>query len=147
MNEKSLSAREYLGQLQELDTIIKQDTERLNEMKENATGVGAIRYDKERVQTSPRNALEESVCNRITYEQMLNEKISKFISAKEQIIEEIRGLHQNNYIQLLYKVYVQFKSLKEVSVEIDKSYPYVIELHKKALKMFEETYTNLSYLT
>lgn len=33
---KTLSAREYLGQLQELDTNINQDLERLDDMKTNA---------------------------------------------------------------------------------------------------------------
>ena len=144
---KNLSAKAYLGQLQELDTFINQDIERLSDMKLGATSTGAIRYDKERVQTSPQNTLERQVCNYVTYEEMLNAKIDAFVDAKETIIEQIRGLHQNNYIQVLYKVYVQFKSLRTAAKEMKVSYSYVIELHQKALSCFEETYTNLSYLT
>ena len=50
---KTLSAREYLGQLQELDTNINQDLERLEDMKTNACSTGGIDYSAERVQTSP----------------------------------------------------------------------------------------------
>ena len=50
---KTLSAREYLGQLQELDTNINQDLERLDDMKTNACSTGGIDYSAERVQTSP----------------------------------------------------------------------------------------------
>ena len=51
---KTLSAREYLGQLQEFDIYINQDLERLEEMKINACNTGAIDYSKDRVQTSSR---------------------------------------------------------------------------------------------
>ena len=53
MNNKKLTARQYLEQLQELDTNINQDLERLEDMKTNACSTGGIDYSAERVQTSP----------------------------------------------------------------------------------------------
>lgn len=52
MNNKKLTARQYLTQLQELDTNINQDLERLEDMKTNACSTGGIDYSAERVQTS-----------------------------------------------------------------------------------------------
>lgn len=144
---KGLSARCYLGQLQELDTKINQDIERLEEMKLQAGSTGAINYD-EKVQTSMKG---DKLCNDVTryvaFNEEINAEIDTFVDAKNQIIAEIRGLHNVNYIQLLFKVYVQFKPLKIAAAEMKKSYSYVIEIHKKALSEFEETYKNLSYLT
>lgn len=145
-DKKGLSAKKYLEQLQEFDIVINQELERLDEMKSGAGGVGAIDYSKDRIQTSPVNAIERRVCSYVDFEEKLNSHIDQFIDAKEQVISEIRGLHQKNYINVLYKVYVQYKSIRQAAGEMKMSYSYVVQLHKKALKAFAETYKNLHYL-
>lgn len=146
--KKKLTARQYLEQLQELDTVINQDLERLKEMKADATSTGCIDYSMERVQTSTSgNKLCNDVTRYVTLDEKINAEIERFVDAKNKIIAEIRGLHVNNYIQVLFKVYVQFKSVRQAAKEMKKSYSYVIELHNKALVLFEETYKDLYYLT
>lgn len=148
MSEKKLTAKQYLEQLQELDTNINQNLERLAEMKEDTRSTGSIDYSKERVQTSMTG---DKLCNDVTryvsLDEQINSEIDRFVNAKNQIISEIRGLHVNNYIQVLFKVYVQFKSIKVAASEMKMSYQYVRDLHKKALILFGETYKNLHYLT
>jgi len=147
-DKKKLSAKEYLEQLEVLDTNINQDLERLSEMKESSSSTGAIDYSKDRVQTSTSG---DKLCNDVSryvdFEEQINAEIDRFVDAKEQIIKEIRGLRVKNYIQLLFKVYVQFKSIKVAASEMGMSYQYVREVHKKALEAFEQTYKNLHYLT
>lgn len=148
MNNKKLTARQYLTQLQELDTNINQDLERLKDMKTNACSTGGIDYSAERVQTSPTgDSLCRQVTNYVDFNEQINREIDSFSDAKEQIIKQIRGLHNARYSQVLFKVYVQFKSLKVASGEMGMSYQYVRNLHSAALARFEETYDNLHYLT
>ena len=142
-----LTAKQYLEQLQELDTNINQDLERLDEMRVGATCIGSIDYSRERVQASSSEGLSDEVIRYIALDEHINEEIDRFINAREQIIKEIRGLHVNNYIQVLFKVYVQFKSIKTAAFEMGMSYAYVRELHRKALEMFEKIYKNLQYHT
>lgn len=147
-DRKKLSARKYLEQLQELDTNINQNLELLEEMKASARSTGGIDYSRERVQTSSAgDRLGNDVTRYVAFDEKINADIERFVDAKNQIIGEIRGLHVNNYIQVLFKVYVQFKSIRQAAKEMNRSYPYVVELHSKALAMFEETYKNLYYLT
>lgn len=147
MSERKLSAREYLEQLEVLDTNINQDLERLSDMKTNASCSGAIDYSKDRVQTSLLgDKLSNDVARYVDFEEQINAEIDRFVDAKEQIIQEIRDLRVKNYIQVLFKVYVQFKSIKVAASEMGMSYQYVREIHKKALKTFEQTYKNLHYL-
>lgn len=144
---KTISARKYLEQLQTFDIYISQDIERLDDMKANACSTGAIDYSAERVQTSPSgDGLCRQVTNYVAFNEKINAEIDRFVDAKEQIISEIRGLRDKNYVQVLYKVYVQFKTVKQASEEMKKSYNYTVELHNKALAAFEETYKNLTYL-
>lgn len=145
---KTLSARKYLGQLQELDTNINQDLERLNDISINACSTGGIDYSAERVQTSlTGDSLCRQVTNYVDFNEQINREINSFSDAKEQIIKQIRGLHDARYSQVLFKVYVQFKTLKVASGEMGMSYQYVRNLHRAALARFEETYDNLHYLT
>lgn len=148
MNNKKLTARQYLEQLQELDTNINQDLERIEDMKTNACSTGGIDYSAERVQTSPSgDTLCKQVTNYVALNDEINAEIDRFSDAKEQIIKQIRGLHDARYSQVLFKVYVQFKTLKVASGEMGMSYQYVRNLHRAALARFEETYDNLHYLT
>lgn len=145
---KKLSAKEYLGQLEELDININQDLERLEEMKLDACCSGGIDYSKERVQTSiSGDKLSGAVTRYVSFNEQINTEIDRFADAQEQIISEIRGLHDTHYIQVLFKVYVQFKSLKVAADEMKMSYQYVRNIHKQALEAFESTYSNLNYLT
>ena len=144
---KTLSAREYLEQLQEFDTIINQDIERLDNMKTDACSTGSIDHSAEKVQTSlSGDTLCKQVTNYIALNERINNKIDQYSDAREKIIEQIRGLHNNYFNQILFKVYVQYKSIRQASKEMKKSYNYTVELHNKALAAFEETYENLTYL-
>lgn len=146
-DKKKLTAKKYLQQLEILDIQINQDIERSSEMRENAIGTNGIDYSRDRVQTSPvGDKLCKDVTNYVAHDSYVDTEIDRFVNAKEQIIKEIRGLHDKDYIQVLFKVYVQFKSLKVTAREMKRSYNYVLDIHKKALQAFEETYPNLTYL-
>ena len=116
--KRTLTARQYLEQLEELDTNINQNLELLSEMKQAAMNPGGIDYSKERVQTSlSGDKLGSDVTRYVTFDEKINAEIDRFVDAKNQIISEIRGLHVNNYIQVLFKVYVQFKSIRQAAKE------------------------------
>lgn len=144
---RHLTALEYLSQLKILDIQIDQDIERLSEMKLNAIDSGAIDYSKERVQTSQSgDKLCKEVVNYVNYGEKINQEIDEYVAAKEQIIREIRELRNAEYIQVLYKVYVQYKNLKTAAVEMQRSYNNVILIHKQALKEFKNLHPRLYYL-
>ena len=144
---RHLTALEYLSQLKILDIQIDQDIERLSEMKLNAIDSGAIDYSKERVQTSQSgDKLCKDVVNYVTYGEKINQEIDEYVAAKEQIIREIRELRNAEYIQVLYKVYVQYKNLKTTAVEMQRSYNYVMMIHKQALTEFKNLHPRLYYL-
>ena len=140
-DQKKLSAREYLKQLEVLDMQINDDIATLSDMKMNVCSAGGIDYSRDKVQTSPvGDKLCKDVVRYTMFDQHINEEIDQFVDAKKQIIKEIRGLRDKNMIQILTKVYVQFKTVKVASQEMKKSYSYTVELHNKALSAFEDTY-------
>lgn len=147
MNEKKLTAKQYLDQLKVIDTKINQKMEELADLMTTATNNGAIDYSKDRVQTSPQNAQENRICKYVDLDAEINREIDEFVDIKHRVTKEIQELNVDYYIKILFKVYVQYKTVKDTANEIGLSYQYVRDLHKKALKAFEELHIDLHYLT
>lgn len=146
--KKNLSAREYLGQLEVIDEKINQKLEELNNLMTDSTSTGGIDYSKERVQSSgSKDSLGDVVTRYVSLNDEINAEIDEFADIKHQVIKEIQSLNVKNYIQVLFKVYVQYKSIKVASDEMKMSYQYVRNIHKKALAAFEKKYSDLHYLT
>ena len=112
-----MNAKEYLQQVKMIDVQLDQDKDRQSE---------ATQTDKAKEQIS--------------------REIEKLTMIKNQIIHEIRQLHNADYNQILYKIYVENKTLKESAIEMKRSYNYVLNVHKKALAAFEKAHENLRFL-
>lgn len=112
-----MNAKEYLQQVKMIDVQLDQDKDRQSE---------AIQTDKAKEQIS--------------------REIEKLTMSKNQVIHEIRQLHNADYNQILYKIYVENKTLKESAREMKRSYNYVLNVHKKALAAFEKAHKNLRFL-
>lgn len=135
-----MNAKEYLEQIQLLDVKIQQDLERLEEMKHSASGMRAIRYDTDKVQVSPSDKLCADTARIIDFDEYINREIDRFADQKERVIQQIQGMSNANHMKLLFKVYVQYKTVKQAAAEMNISYSYSVELHKKALQTFETIY-------
>ena len=133
MNDKKLTAKQYLDQLRVIDTKINQKMEELADLMTAATSTGAIDYSKDRVQTSPQNAQENRICKYVDLDAEINREIDEFVDIKHRVTKEIQELNVDYYIKILFKVYVQYKTVKDAANEIGLSYQYVRDLHKKAL--------------
>lgn len=140
-----MKAKDYLLQLQRLDTAIGQKIKELTNLRTMSTGVGGIDYSKDRVQASPSaDAPFVKIVNRIAdLDDEINREIDTFADEKHKIINQIQGLQDSKHIDILYKRYVEFKRLEVVAVEMGYTYQYARELHGYALQEFERTYKNL----
>lgn len=140
-----MKAKEYLQQLQRLDTVINQKIKEVDDLRLKSRSVGSIDYSKERVQTSPSGdaPFVKLIGRIIDLEAEINAEIDAFVDEKHRIINQIQALKNSKYIEILYKHYVEFKKLEVVAVEMNFTYQYVVELHGYALKDFQTTYENL----
>lgn len=140
-----MKAKEYLQQLQRLDTMINQKIKELGDLRLMSQSVGSIDYSKERVQSSPSGdaPFVKPVLRMIELEQEINAEIDRFVDEKHEIINQIQALQNPKHIDILYKHYVEFKRLEIVAVEMNFTYQYIVELHGTALKEFQLTHENL----
>lgn len=140
-----MKAKEYLQQLQRLDTMINQKIKELGDLRLMSQSVGGIDYSKERVRSSPSGdaPFVKPVLRMIELEQEINAEIDRFVDEKHEIINQIQALQNPKHIDILYKHYVEFKRLEIVAVEMNFTYQYIVELHGTALKEFQLTHENL----
>ena len=143
-----MTAMEYLQQLRNIDISISQDLRRLEAMRISAAGRGAFDYSRDRVQASPVDRLCADVCDIVSFDDRLNARIDFFVDAKELVIEQIRGLHNADYNAVLFYIYVEYKTLKQVAAEMQRSYRWARDKHQEALDAFDDAYHDeLRYLT
>lgn len=136
-----MTAKKYLEQIQLLDIKINQDCERLERMRAAASGVSAMRYDKDIVQTSPAgDRLCLDVVRIVELDEQIDAEIDSYVDGKNQIIEEIRGLGVPMYVEVLYKRYVEYKTIFQIADELHKKDRTIKYIHKNALIAFEKKY-------
>ena len=128
--------KEYLRQLRRLEICIEQRQEELNRLRE-LIGSLSVNYD-ERVQHSSADGIPNEVARRIELEDDISRKIEQFLQLKHKIINEIQSLNDYTYSSILYKRYVEYKSLEEIAVEMNYSYNWARHLHGFALEEFRK---------
>ena len=131
-----MTAKQYLSQLRILDIKInqKQDelyrlrcaAERTTPTQEAGAGCGGA---------SDRVGNISAITADLDAE--INADIDRLADMRHTIINQIHGLDDDRYIRLLYKRYVEYKSLKQVGVEMHYEYAYARSIHGNALKAFE----------
>lgn len=142
-----VNTQRYLCQAKILDIKIKQKQEQYKQLYESAHSVGAIRYDREPVQTTRTgDAFEKSVIRYLELEEEIKNETINFQEIKQKIINEIQELDDDRFINLLYKKYIQLKDYDVIAYEMNYSYDYVKELHRNSIKAFEEKHPTISHL-
>ena len=140
-----MTAKEYLQQLHKLDIIIQQKLQERSDLQKMSVSIGSFDYTRERVQTSPSNdaTFVKTVDKIVAIETEIDNMINHFVDQKHKMINQIQGLQNDKYMDVLYKYYVENKRLEQIAVEMNYTYQYVRELHGLSLQEFETTYTNL----
>lgn len=137
-----MTAKRYLSELQLIQMEIEQLQEEREMYLEMATSI-SVRLSPVKVQTSGSvDRIGDNTSKAADLAGKIDKKINKLMEKQQEITNMIRSLHDKNYIQVLYKVYVQFKSLRVTALEMHRSYTYTLEVHKKALEEFETVYAD-----
>lgn len=129
-------AKEYLKQVETLDTKIQQKKIELDSLKDGAIGLGAFDYSKEKVQTSASESMSVKIAKYVDFERELQEDNARFAELKHRVINQIHSLNNPIYMKILFKKYIEYKSLKDIASEIKYSYDRTKHIHGVALEAF-----------
>ena len=134
-----MTAKEYLKQIRSYSNLIKAKEFQLEELKSGQVYMGAIQYDKERVNSS--TAAESSYIRQsqriIDLEIEIKHMIEDYATEKNRIIEEICSLGNPQLEEILMQRYVYYESFETIASDMGYAYNYVINLHADALELFD----------
>lgn len=138
-----MTAKEYLSKLEKIEVEIEQKTEERQELMQRATSITTT-FGIDKVQTSPKHdRMAELVAKAADMEREIALMLASLWDERNKIVNRIHALNTTNYITLLYKRYVQNKSLGQIAEEMSYSDQYVREMHCKAIKEFERVHADV----
>ena len=131
MKKKMHPAKKYLLKLEKLDNLIANKKAEREQWLDSAKSTTIQLTEK--VQTSSNgDKLAKAVVKAVDIEREIDECIVELYYKKKDIISNIEKLNADEY-DVLHKVYVQYKSLKEVQYLKNRSYSSITSIHGRAL--------------
>lgn len=94
---------------------------------------GGIDYSADRIQSAPKNKLEEAVVKLSDRLERIDNEVAKVSLEIDDRVKSIEMLSNDTYKNILFKRYVEDKSFEEISVELQYAYNYTCTLHGEAL--------------
>lgn len=138
-----MRAKDYLQQIHMMDIRIGQRVTQLEQMRARVHIMGSFDYSKDRIQTSAETG-NRQIENIVDLEAEIQRLIKEEQDLKHKIISQIQQLEDANYVEILYRRYVEMQSFEQISCDLNYAYHYVCTLHGEALKTFSAKVLNNS---
>ena len=128
-----IDAKEYLKE-------IRSKRQHLTRLKENRKALhldvsfGSIDYSADRIQTTPTNKMENAMVKLSERLERIDLTIANLTLDIDDRLNSIESLSDNNYRDILYKRYSEYKTFEQISVEMGYVYNYTCTMHGEALK-------------
>lgn len=134
-----MKAKDYLKQIELLDVKIKHRKEQVEEMRRKAAGINGSGINPDKVQTSAKgDIMSQTIASYIDLQSDIINLIAELDKQKNEAISRIHRLTNSRYVNLLYKHYVEYKSLDKIANEMNYSYDHIKHMHIDALNIFEK---------
>lgn len=134
MTDREYGAFRYLSRLWRIDHEIKDKEDELRDIGL----IQGVRYDRDNVQTSPSDPMSR-VADVIGE---IEEEKERYIRLKHELINEIHGLEDHVYEQILVERFIQKRSVKQIRIRKDYSRSTAYRLFLEALDAFADKYGN-----
>ena len=132
-----MKPKEYLSQALRFKRRYENALEELEYIRSMATGLTAIRYDKDQVQTSPENDQLANYMIRLEKAEKKALKASEdYFTAHEVIRMQIEIISPQLYADVLRLRYIKGRKLYEIADELSYSYEWLRIIHGRALREF-----------
>ena len=129
--------KEELQEIVNLDNRIESKLRQLEELRDTITSIQGIDYSKDKVQTSPSNALENSVIRLIEMEEEISKDIDRLVDKKQDAREKINKV-KGEYGTILEMRYLENKEFEEIAYRLGYSIRQIHRLHGESLNKIKD---------
>lgn len=141
-----MTAKEYLMEIQRCKRAMETLGQKAEQLRAEMEGLKAITYDKDRVQVSPSNRMEELMPRLIEAEERYGEAIYNYHTAILVRVQQIADIGRSDYAEILTLRYVEKPkwrgryTLNEIARRMHISFDRAAHLHGEALEAFRRKY-------
>lgn len=142
-----MTTKEYLLQVQKSRNAIRQYEDEIERLRNQAAGIKAITYDKDRVQTSPDDYMLKMITKLIDMEKEYADTLQHHYELIQRITEQVNSLPDINHVEILRQRYLipyrngyQPTPFKVIARRIHRSEDYCWHQHGEALRAFQKQY-------
>lgn len=134
-----MTTKQYLSQIERLDSLIKNRQTEISNLWDLVTNI-SVPMETEKVQTSGSKDRIGNIMSKIAdLEAERNAFIDKYMEIKENSIYAMEKLSDIRYYRMLFKRYIEYKELHDISSDMGYTYGYAKKLHREALDAIENT--------
>lgn len=130
-----MTAKQYLRQVRKAQLQIQRLTEEIEERRTAILSTSAPILG-DRVQTSPSDHFAAAMAKLIDIDMKRAEEVLDYEILKDRISEQVRTIEPELYRTVLYKRYINAKSLQQIAAEEGYSYDWICHVHGDALLAF-----------
>lgn len=142
-----MTTKSYLSQIERLDRMIQNKLSEIYQLKTMACSV-TVSNDSERVQTSSdKDRLGSTVAKIVDLEKETDRLVDRFVDLKKEIMSIISMIKSERHREILFKKYLEQKSLYEIAEELGMTDRGCKKAHKRALEEFEKIKNTIYSIT
>lgn len=139
-----MTAKEYLLNCRKLKVQMENKRRIYDSIRSSIIYLQGISYEKDRVQTSPTDAMANTMAKLVDAEQEALDAIWEYQKYLDDCIEKVNSLSRREYVVILSKRYFSEEyrdgRLVQIALDLDYSYERVKHLHGEALMEFQKKY-------
>ena len=133
-----MDTKQYLSQIERLDKMIQNKLSEIYQLKTMACSV-TVSNDGDRVQNSgDKDRMGTTVAKIVDLERETDELVDSFVDLKKETMLIIRMIKSERHREILFKKYLEQKSLYEIAEELGMTDRGCKKAHKRALEEFEK---------
>lgn len=135
-----MRAKQYLGQLKNIKNDIGRIRMQILDIDMKLKSPGALRYDKDPVQTSPSNQMEEQIVRLVEMKDRLLQKENAYREKFMLINEQLDSLENPLHREILKQFFLEQKKIWKIAIDMDYSQQHIYNHFSIALSEFEDKY-------
>ena len=137
-----MKVKVYLREIRRLEGAIARNQQEKEILYAKLTG-RAVSYEGERVQTSGAgDPMADVIAKVIELDHEISEQTVSYFVRLHEIKGQIESLGNVEYVTLLFKRYIEGKSLEAIAADMNYTYQHTRRLHGWALQAFEEKFAD-----
>jgi len=135
---KMKEAKEYLGRMKQLNKMINRKEDRAAALYALALKTTPTMSDTGAMGGGNQEKMASAMDKYIDLKKEINADIARLVDMQNEVYALLWQIKNQDYYEVLEKHYLQYKTFAQIGAEMERSVRWAIELHGRALEVFDK---------